>query len=84
MHKLVHKLINGLVIQIPLPPEMKQDRRVDLPQEANSITLMPAVQVAVVKGKAKRFGAMTGRRSDWKKAYVSLAAGQTIDFLGGE
>jgi len=42
------------------------------------------VQVAVVKGKTKRFGAMTGRRSDWKKAYVSLAAGQTIDFLGGE
>ena len=42
------------------------------------------VQIAVVKGKTKRFGAMTGRRSDWKKAYVSLAEGQTIDFLGGE
>jgi large subunit ribosomal protein L23 len=37
-----------------------------------------------VRGKAKRFGARHGRRSDWKKAYVRLAAGQTIDFLGGE
>lgn len=43
-----------------------------------------AVQVAVAKGKAKRFGATLGRRSDWKKAYVRLAPGQTIDFLGGE
>lgn len=43
-----------------------------------------AVQVAVAKGKAKRFGAALGRRSDWKKAYVRLAPGQTIDFLGGE
>lgn len=43
-----------------------------------------AVQVAVTKGKAKRFGATLGRRSDWKKAYVRLAPGQTIDFLGGE
>jgi large subunit ribosomal protein L23 len=43
-----------------------------------------AVQVIVTKGKAKRFGATLGRRSDWKKAYVRLAQGQTIDFLGGE
>ena len=43
-----------------------------------------AVQVAVAKGKAKRFGQMHGRRSDWKKAYVRLAPGQTIDFLGGD
>ena len=43
-----------------------------------------AVQVIVAKGKAKRFGATLGRRSDWKKAYVRLAPGQTIDFLGGE
>ncbi len=42
------------------------------------------VQVVNVKGKAKRFGAMRGRRSDWKKAYVRLAEGQDIDFLGAE
>ena len=33
-------------------------------------------------GKRKRFGGRQGRRSDFKKAYVRLAAGQTIDFTG--
>ncbi|MBV1960743.1 MAG: 50S ribosomal protein L23 [Immundisolibacteraceae bacterium] len=33
-----------------------------------------------VKGKAKRFGRFMGRRKDWKKAYVTLEAGQDIDF----
>lgn len=42
------------------------------------------VQVAKVKGKVKRFGQTLGRRSDWKKAYVTLAEGQDIDFMGAE
>lgn len=42
------------------------------------------VQVSNVKGKKKRFGAMFGRRSDWKKAYVTLAEGYDIDFSGAE
>jgi large subunit ribosomal protein L23 len=41
-----------------------------------------AVQVVNVAGKQKRFGASMGRRSDWKKAYVSLKAGQVIDLTG--
>ena len=41
------------------------------------------VQTLNVKGKTKRFGQSAGRRSDWKKAYVTLAAGQQIDFAGG-
>jgi large subunit ribosomal protein L23 len=41
------------------------------------------VQVSNVKGKTKRFGAKMGRRSDWKKAYITLQEGQEIDFLGG-
>jgi large subunit ribosomal protein L23 len=39
-----------------------------------------AVQIANVKGKAKRFGAFSGRRRHWKKAYVSLKPGQEINF----
>lgn len=39
------------------------------------------VTVLNVKGKRKRFGALAGRRSDWKKAYVSLEAGHEIDFV---
>jgi len=41
-----------------------------------------AVQVVNAEGKQKRFGQRIGRRSDFKKAYVRLADGQTIE-LGG-
>lgn len=43
-----------------------------------------AVNTLVVKGKSKRFGRSEGKRSDWKKAYVSLREGFDIDFLGSE
>jgi len=43
-----------------------------------------SVQVANVKGKIKRFGRMTGRRKDWKKAFVCLKPGQEINFVAGE
>lgn len=42
-----------------------------------------AVQVMNVRGKVKRFGRTPGKRSNWKKAYVRLADGQDIDFMGG-
>ncbi len=42
------------------------------------------VTVVRHKGKQKRFGGRPGRRSDWKKAYVSLGEGDQIDFLGPE
>lgn len=42
------------------------------------------VQVLNQKGKSKRFGQHMGRRSDWKKAYVRLAEGHDIDFIGAE
>ena len=39
-----------------------------------------SVSTSNVRGKAKRFGQMMGRRNHWKKAYVSLKAGQEINF----
>ena len=42
------------------------------------------VQVVNYHGKNKRFGTTRGRRRDWKKAYVRLAEGSQIDFLGAE
>jgi large subunit ribosomal protein L23 len=39
-----------------------------------------AVQVVNEAGKSRRFGRLTGRTQDWKKAYVSLASGQSIDY----
>ncbi|MES9855733.1 MAG: 50S ribosomal protein L23 [Sedimenticola sp.] len=41
------------------------------------------VRVVNIKGKAKRFGSMMGRRSNIRKAYVKLAEGSDIDFGAG-
>lgn len=42
-----------------------------------------AVRTLNVMGKTTRTGARVGKRSDWKKAYVTLVPGQDIDFMGG-
>jgi large subunit ribosomal protein L23 len=61
----------------------------DKPQIRRAVELMFGVKVAGVQvvhtfGKVKRFGRTPGVRQDWKKAYVTLAEGQDIDFLGGQ
>jgi large subunit ribosomal protein L23 len=54
------------------------------PEIKAAVELLFGVQVASVttttaKGKTKRFGRSIGKRSDVKKAYVSLAEGQELD-----
>lgn len=60
--------------------------------EANKVEIKRAVEaffkVKVDKvrtinylGKTKRVGRSAGRRSNWKKAYVTIAEGQRIDFF---
>jgi large subunit ribosomal protein L23 len=41
-----------------------------------------AVNTIVQKGKSKMFRGRPGRRSDMKKAMVTLAEGQNIDLMG--
>jgi large subunit ribosomal protein L23 len=41
-----------------------------------------SVSVVNVKGKTTRFGGRVGRRDHAKKAYVSLKAGQELNFSG--
>jgi large subunit ribosomal protein L23 len=36
-----------------------------------------------IAGKRKRMGMRQGRRSDWKKAYVTLKPGEKIDIFEG-
>ena len=47
-------------------------------------TKVDGVTVLNVRGKERRFGRMTGRRRNWKKAYVRLAEGQEINFAATE
>ena len=42
-----------------------------------------AVNTMIQKGKTKRFKGITGKRSDFKKAIVTLEEGQTIDTGAG-
>lgn len=43
-----------------------------------------SVNVLNVKGKTKGNVRSQGKRADWKKAYVTLAEGQDIDFIDAE
>jgi large subunit ribosomal protein L23 len=52
--------------------------------EAQFKVKVAEVRVANCHGKLRRQGRFAGRRPDWKKAYVRLAAGEkTIDFFEG-
>lgn len=39
------------------------------------------VNTLVGRGKSKRLGRSTGKRSNWKKAVVTLAPGQEVEFF---
>jgi large subunit ribosomal protein L23 len=58
--------------------------------EANKIQIKEAVEAfygvqvddvrtLVVRGKIKRSGRVSGKRKNWKKAYVRLAEGQSLN-----
>jgi len=66
-----------VVVPDATKPEIKAAVELLFKVEVNS------VQVANAKGKAKRFGKSMGRRSDVRKAYVSLMPGQEINFAEG-
>lgn len=61
-------------------------------RDANKIEIKQAVETLFkvkvsdvrtvnVAGKIKRFGKTSAKRSNWKKAYVTLQEGQSIDFF---
>ena len=66
----------------------------DVHPKANKVEIKQAVEkifdakVASVRtlgysGKLKRVGKSLGRRNNWKKAYVSLQEGSTLDVIEG-
>ena len=71
---------NGVVFQVAkdsTKPQIKQA------VEALFGVKVKAVNTTVTKGKQKRFRGILGRRSDVKKAYVTLEEGSTIDVSTG-
>jgi large subunit ribosomal protein L23 len=78
--------------------ELRDDKGViafEVARNANKIQVKHAVEIqfkvkvaevriAMVHGKVRRQGRHSGRRPDWKKAYVRLAAGEKpIEFFEG-
>jgi len=65
----------------------KVARSASKPEIAAAVEKLFGVKVAAVRtvnylGKGrKRAGRMVGRASDWKKAYVTLGEGQSLDLL---
>jgi large subunit ribosomal protein L23 len=58
--------------------------RIEIRRAVESLFGVKVVEVRVVNmhGKQRRFGRYQGRRPDWRKAYVRLAAGEkTVDFF---
>jgi large subunit ribosomal protein L23 len=47
-----------------------------------SVTVL-SVRTQIVRGKKKRIGRFEGRRPHWKKAIVTLKAGDAIEFFEG-
>ncbi len=64
----------------------------EVARDANKIQIKDAVEsrfdvtvagvrTVSVRGKIKRMGAHQGKRADWKKAYITLHEGNTIDLF---
>ncbi len=71
---------NKVVFRVPLAAT-KDDVKEAV--EALFRVKVAAVNTIVQKGKTKRFKGVKGRRSDTKKAIVTLAEGQSIDVTTG-
>jgi large subunit ribosomal protein L23 len=66
--------------------EVKVDaNKVQVRKAIEGIFKVKVADVTTVKtaGKKKRVGTRVGRRSDWKKAYVTLKPGEKIDIFEG-
>jgi len=76
------------------PETLKSQLLFEVARDANKIEIRQAVEklwnvdvlsvrTAVVRGKEKKMGRYIGRRSNWKKAVVTIAPGQNIEFFEG-
>lgn len=66
---------NVYVFRVPLTSE-----KLEISRAVKSKYGVTPLKVRTIRsdGKVKRFGAREGKRPDWKKAYVTIAAGEVI------
>jgi len=68
-----------VVFEVPLDADKIEVRRAV--EEVFNVDVVN-VRTMIVRGKLKRRGRFIGKRSNWKKAVVTLAEGNEIDFFG--
>jgi large subunit ribosomal protein L23 len=63
----------------------RKANRVEIRHAVEKIFNVRVVKVRTMqmKGKVKRVGRTLGKRRDWKKAIVTLAGGENIEFFEG-
>ena len=71
---------NQLVFEVD-----KNANKVEIRKAVETIFNVKVLNVRTLnfQGKKKRMGRQIGKRSDWKKAYVTLAPGQSVEFFEG-
>jgi large subunit ribosomal protein L23 len=77
---LVSELANQVVLRVH-PHANKVEIRLAVEQLFG--VKVEGVRTSRVLGKTRRVGRHVGRRSTWKKAYVTLAEGHRIEFFEG-
>ncbi len=77
---LVNELGNQVVFRVH-----PRANKVEIRQAVETLFKVKVLKVRTHRqmGKLRRVGRHLGRRADWKKAYVTLAEGNQIDFFEG-
>jgi large subunit ribosomal protein L23 len=77
---LAKELNNQLVFEVD-----RRANKIEIRQAVETIfgVKVDKVHTASFQGKKKRMGRFFGRRSHWKKAYVTLAPGHSVEFFEG-
>jgi large subunit ribosomal protein L23 len=76
------------------PETVKSQLLFEVAKDANKVEIRHAVEklwnvdvisvrTSIVRGKEKRVGRFVGKGSNWKKAVVTIAPGQNIEFFEG-
>jgi large subunit ribosomal protein L23 len=76
------------------PETVKSQLLFEVAKDANKVEIRHAVEklwnvdvisvrTSIVRGKEKRVGRFVGKTSNWKKAVVTIAPGQNIEFFEG-
>lgn len=71
---------NTYLFEVPINVNKQEIRQA---VEAVFNVKVESVRTCIVRGKIKRIGRFFGKRPNWKKAYVKLQKGYTIDIFQG-